>query len=204
MSSVEYDGVKRKPGRPRIMVRDVEDLSVSLHTTISKRAHDLVPKNIRWKDFIEESIYARFGDRRDAEISALQKKLEELQYEVSRVSIQLAEEKRKKEKEEMLRKALRVEEKYAVRAFRHMMDTLLKTRSSRKSMSLKMEFVQQRWGITFDAAKVNEDYEDFLVRYEAGLVSDQEIASFHVKKTLNGSELEREIKAMIEDELGIS
>ncbi|MCL5793389.1 MAG: hypothetical protein M1138_00945 [Candidatus Thermoplasmatota archaeon] len=188
-----------------MMVRDEADLPVGIHTTISKRIYDMVPKDTRWKDLLEEIILAKFGNAEEVEIANLQKKIEDLQLEMARARIELEAKIQQKKRDEELRKALRIEEKYAVRAFRHLIGILIKARSSRKSMGMKLEVIEKRWGITFDRERLNSEYEDFLIEFEAGLLSDDEILRrYSVKKVNVGAELEPEIKAQIEAELGLS
>ncbi len=197
----------RKPGRPRKMVRDIDDLPVEIHTTISKKAHDMVPKDVRWKDLVEEVIYARYGNQEEIEISLLQKKIDELQFEMARVRVELEEKKRNKEREEELRKALRIEEKYPAFAFRNFIASQIKMKKGLPPITVNDKFIQERWGISFDKEKLNHDIEenDFRVDFEENLITNEEmVEKYSIKKVSSQAELAREITQTIEKEVGLA
>ena len=197
----------RKPGRPRKMVTDIDDLQVEIHTTISKKAHDMVPKNVRWKDLIEEDIYARYGNQEEIEISILQKKIDELQLEMARARVELEEKKRNKEREEELRKALRIEEKYPAFAFRNFIASQIKRKKGLPPITMYDEFIRERWGISFDREKLNHDIteNDFRVDFEENLITNEEmVEKYSIKKVSSQAELAHEINQEIEKEIGLS
>lgn len=187
------------------MVRDEADLPMRIHTTISKRIYDMVPKDTRWKDLLEEIIIAKFGNAEEAEITNLQKKIEDLQLEMAKARVSLEAKIHQKKRDDELRKALRIEEKYAVMAFRHLINFLLKAHSSRRKVGVYQEIIEKRWGITFDRERLDREFGEFIISFEAGLVTDDEIMEkYSVRKANVNAEFEREIKAQIEAELGVS
>lgn len=196
---------KRKVGRPKKMVRLEADVTMDVHTKIAKRYRDMVPDDISWRDLLEWAIEARYGDKIKREMREIDERLALAEKEfLMAKALKVAAEERLKQEEE-LRKALRIEEKYAVRAFRHMINFMLKTHSSRRKISIYQEIIEKRWGITFDRRKLDSEFEEFLISFEAGLVSDEEIIQKYSVRRINiNAEFEREIRNQIEAELGVS
>jgi hypothetical protein len=203
--------VNRGPGRPKkLVILEGEEL-INVHTQIPKNywarvSNDSQGAHITWADLLKIGIDVKFPlDQDEKRIREIEEAIIYHDIELAKAKTTLDEIKRRKKLDEEIRKSLHIADKYPAYAFRHFIRTVRKANPHKYKITTSDETILKRWGISFDREKLNNEIEDFLIDFEEGILSDEEIIKrYSIKKEFVGSELEAEITKEIEKEVGLA
>ncbi len=126
---------KGRRGRPRKLVLDEGDLTIEVHTAISKKVYDLVPKDVRWKDLLEHAILAMYGSKEESDLRNLEEKLEKLELESAKIRLAISEKKAEQEKLRSLDRAMRIQERMPVVALRLLVQDMRRLTPNERQLS---------------------------------------------------------------------
>lgn len=202
---------RKRPGRPKkLVILEGEEL-FSVHTQIpenyrSRVLNDSHGMHVTWADLLKIGIDVKFPlDKDEKRLRDLEEAIIYHDTELAKAKTTLDEIKRRKKLDEEIRKSLHIAEKYPAYAFRHFIRTVRKANPHKYKISTSDETISRRWGISFNREKLNHEFEDFLIDFEEGILSDEEIIkTYDVKKEPVRSELEAEITKEIEREVGLA
>ena len=195
---------KLKPGRPKKMVWTESELTSRIHTVISRKHRAMVPEDVSWRELFEWAIEVRYGDPVKRQYRELKEKEARTEVELYKLKAAVADFEEKQRVEEEIRKTLRIEERYPATAFRHLLKVLRTNNRKITEIHMKEEVIIERWGIEFDRERLNKDFHEFLVEYDEGLISDEELVKqYSIRKTRAHSFWEKEINETIEKEVGL-
>lgn len=125
-----------------------------IHTTIPNHVFQLLPEGTI-NSVLEALITAAYGDKEKRELEEQRKKVSDLEIELSRERVRLAEiEKSVREKEQM-EEALKKQDRYMAHAFRR----IVREARSYGRITMKPEWISRIYGISMDVKKVNRDLE---------------------------------------------
>jgi hypothetical protein len=207
----DNQSIRKGPGRPKkLIILEGEEL-INVHTQIPKNywarvSNDSQGMHITWADLLKIGIDVKFPlDKDEKRLRELEEAIIYHDTELAKAKTTLGEIKRRKKLDEEIRKSLHIADKYPAYAFRHFIRTVRKANPHKYKITTSDETILQRWGISFDREKLNNEFEDFLIDFEEGILSDEEIIkSYSIKKEFVRSELESEITKEIEKEVGLA
>ena len=208
MSLRDKEMEKRRRGRPRL-IHTQETVPRRIDTQVSSQAYQklttiLERRGITLRDWIEWNINGQFMDETQAKYQQLQDEWIKADTKAVELKLKLRALEEEIKNEEKVRKALRVEERYPAAAFRHLLNTIRAKNVKITGVHMKDEMIADRWGIEFDQERLNKDFYEFLVEYDEGLISDEELVKqYSIRKVKPHSFWEKEINESIEKEVGI-
>ena len=189
-------------GRPRKAYLE-QDTPVTTTVRIKKGVREMLPKDQNLSEIVEMAITGLFSDKRESAIEEQGKKVRALEIELARAKLVLNELEAARDKEEKIRKALRIEERYPAVAFRMMIQWVRRNNPRASRINLGEDAIAKKWGIELDMEKLNSDYEDFIIDFEEGRLGDDVVQKYHVRKAASKSLLESEIRSEVEKEVGL-
>lgn len=202
------DTEKGRRGRPRI-IHTQETVPRRIDTQISTQAYQkltiiLEQRGITLRDWIEWNVNGQFMDESQAKYHRLRDEWIKADTKATELKLKIRTMEEELRKEEEIRKTLRIEERYPATAFRHLLKALRTNDRKITGIHMKEEVIIERWGIEFDRERLNKDFHEFLVEYDEGLISDEELVKqYSIRKTRAHSFWEKEINETIEKEVGL-
>lgn len=200
---------ERRPGRANV-IHTADTLPVRFDTQISsshsrKLNRILEQRNMTKREWIEWNIDAQTLSKQEMEYSEVMKEYLAADTKATELKLRLRQLEEEKRVRETMEKALKLEERYPVRAFKEMMKTLLKANPYLKRFTATMDSVMEAWGIEFDSNALNEDFEEFLNRFHSNDFKDSElIKAYSIRRSTHNARHEKKIMSEIEKELGLT
>lgn len=190
-------------GRPRKVYLSGDE-PIPTMMRLRKRVRDLVPKDANLTEIVENALIALYGDAEKRKLDDLRKDAREKEFQWHEAQLKVARAEEEQQRENEIRKALRIEERYPAVAFRHFL-THVRTGYPRiTQITMTEEIIREKWGIEFDREKLNSDFPEFLIEYDEGMIQDEELVKrYSIKKTLPHSYWEKDIMGGIEEEVGL-
>ncbi len=187
------DFMKRKRGAPRKVFTE-ENTPRRLETQLKTWVYNLVPHDRPLNDVLEELITAAFGNSEQRDLAELKKKAEEMEYELSKVKVEIynIEESIKRKKE--LQKSITMQRKYIAFCLRR----IAKLEYNSKKVTTRLEWLERSYGITFDVRQMDKFLKNSTLEDIERIPETEFIEEMNARKTKKG-EKEEEIMKEIEE-----
>ena len=137
--------IKRKRGAPR-KVFTLEDAPRRLETQIKTWIYGLFPAGRPINEVLEELLTVAYANKDEKDLSLLKKKAAELEYELSKVKVEIHNKEQAIQHQEEVQRSIIMQRKYMASVLRR----IIKTSFSSRKVTTKPEWIEKLYGMSFD------------------------------------------------------
>lgn len=152
---------KKRRGAPRKLYTEGE-APRRVHTQLKTWIYNLVPQDRPLNEILEELITVSYADKDQRDIASHQKRIQELEYELSKERIELYNLQQTQMHKEEVQRSILMQRKYIGNVLRR----IIKTSFSSRKVTTKAEWYEKLYGITFDIPAMDKLLADTSISIE--------------------------------------